>query len=175
MNHLFFKLQLISGIPFGLMIGIISLQKGEMSDAMFNGILSGLVFGTVVSFILISLHKSLSRKVVPGASIHDFDIHQKRNIELDIPIEQAFSLCIKSLKTINRCRVIAQSLDNGEIKARAGLNLKTWGDDIYFKLTHETGSTVVEISSRPSAKSTLVDFGKNLDNVERIKRILLDY
>ena len=174
MNHLFFKLQLISGIPFGLMIGIISLQKGEMSDAIFNGILSGLVFGTVVSFILISLHKSLSRKVVPGASIHDFDIHQKRSIELDIPFEQAFSLCIKSLKTINRCRVISQSLDNGEIKARAGLNWKTWGDDINFKLTHETGSTVVEISSSPSARSTLVDFGKNLDNVERIKRFLLN-
>jgi hypothetical protein len=79
------------------------------------------------------------------------------------------------LKTINRCRIISKSLDNGEIRARAGLNWKTWGDDIFFKLTHGTGSTVAEISSRPSARSTMIDFGKNLDNIERIRRFLLEH
>jgi len=174
MKNLFFKLLLLSGIPFGLIMGFLHLQKGEIPGAIFNGILSGLVFGTLVSYILISLHKILTRKVVSDASIPDFDIHQVRRIVMDMPYEQAFNLCIQSLKTINRCRVILQRLDNGEIKARAGLNWKTWGDNINFKLTQEKDSTVVEISSRPSANSTLVDFGKNLDNVERIKRFLLD-
>jgi len=165
----------MAGIPFGFLISILTIQKGDNADAILNGILSGLIFGILISYILITLHKSLSRKVVPDASIHDFDIHQVRSIGLDMPFEQAFGLCIKSLETIYRCRVLSQSLDNGEIRARAGLNWKTWGDIINFKLTRGEDSIVVEISSRPVASSTLVDFGKNLDNVERIKRFLLDH
>ena len=163
----------MSGIPFGLLMGIMSFHMGDNADAILNGILSGLIFGTLVSYILISLHKSLSRKVDSGASMPDFDIHQVRHIVMGIPYEKAFSLCIRSLKTIDRCRIISQSLDNGEIRARAGLNWKTWGDDIIINLTEGKDTTGVEISSRPSARSTLVDFGKNLDNVERIRRFLI--
>ena len=173
MKNLFVKLLLMSGIPFGFLMGIMSLQMGDNADAIRNGILSGLLFGTFVSYILISLNKSLSRKVVSDASMPDFDIHQVRRIVMGMPYEQAFSQCIQSLKTINRCRIISQSLDNGEIRARAGLNWKTWGDDININLTEGKDTTEVEISSRPSARSTLVDFGKNLDNVERIRRFLL--
>ncbi len=175
MNHLFFKLLLMSGIPFGFLMGIMSFHMGDNAGAIRNGILSGLIFGTLVSYILISLHKSLSRKVVSDASMPDFNNHQVRRIVMAIPFEQAFSRCIESLKTVNRCRIILQDPDNGEIRARAGLNWKTWGDDINFKLTQETDSTVVELSSRSSARSTLVDFGKNLDNVERIRRFLHDH
>ncbi len=175
MNRLFFKLQLIAGIPFGLLIGIISLQQGKLFDVLLNGILSGLVFGTIVSYILVSLHRALSRRVVPDASIADFDMHQERYIELNMPFEQAFSLCLQSLNTINRCRVMSSNHDHGDIKARTGLNWKTWGDDIQIKLTKGRNNTEINISSRPSARSTLVDFGKNLDNVEKIRRYLLEY
>lgn len=154
-------------------MGIMSFRVGDNADAIRNGILSGLIFGTLVSYILISLHKSLSRKVDSGASMPDFNIHQVRRIVMGIPFDQAFSQCIESLKTVNRCRIISQNLDNGEIRARAGLNWKTWGDDIIINLTKGKETTGVEISSRPSARSTLVDFGKNLDNVERIRRFLI--
>ncbi len=173
MNHLFFKLLLMSGIPFGCLMGVMSFQMGDNADAIRNGILSGLICGTLVSYILISLHKSLSRKVVSDASMPDYNIHQVRRIVMGIPFEKAFSRCIQSLKTVNMCRIISQNPDKGEIRARAGLNWKTWGDDININLTEGKETTGVEISSRPSARSTLVDFGKNLDNVERIRRYLL--
>ncbi len=174
MGNLFFKLLLLSGIPFGLLISILSIQNREPSNIILNGMFSGLIFGTLVAYILISLHKALSRKVVTYSFDHDYNILQRRSIELHLNYEDAYSLCLQSLKTISRCRIKSQSPDTGIIKARAGINWKTWGDNIDFRLTKGNGSIVVEISSSPSASSTLVDFGKNLDNVERIKKFLLD-
>ena len=175
MKSLFFKLLLLSGIPFSLIIGVLSWQKGDALNAIFNGIISGLVFGTIASYILISLHKSLSRKVVTDSFNHVFGIFQTRRIEIPLSYEDAYSLCLQSLKTISRCSIQSQSPDEGTMKARAGINWKTWGDDVLIELVKGEMATIVEISSRPSARSTLVDFGKNLDNVERIKRFLLDH
>ncbi|UCH81351.1 MAG: hypothetical protein JSW20_01745 [Nitrospiraceae bacterium] len=172
MKNLFLKILLLSGIPFGLLTGIFSLLHGEMKDAIINAVLSGLMFGTLTAYILISLHKSLSRKVMAGTSMHDYGIHQVRHVTTGMPYEQAFSLCIQSLKTIHRCHIISQSRDTGEIRAATGINWKTWSDEIYFRLTGNEEMTEIEVSSRPSAKSTFVDFGKNLDNVERITRFL---
>jgi len=172
MRKLFFKLFLISGIPFGLFSGILSLNKAEMPDVIINGALSGLVFGTITSFILIALHTLLSKKVVTERPARDLKILQSRRIELPLAYKQTYNLCLQSIKTISRCRIISHNINTGEIKARAGLNWKTWGDNINFRLTKERDFTVVEVSSRPSAGSTLVDFGKNLDNVERITKFL---
>ena len=174
MRTLFFKILLLSGIPFGFLIAILSMQREKVFDVILNGILSGLVFGTLVSYLLISLHKSFSRKVVTDSFNHDFGIFQSRRIEIPLSYEDAYRLCLQSLKTISRCSIQSQSHDEGIIKARAGINWKTWGDNVLLKLVKGEGATIVEISSRPSARSTLVDFGKNLDNVERIKSFLID-
>ena len=149
------------------------MLKGDAHNIILNGIIAGLLFGTLVSYLLISLHTSLSRKVVTDSVNYDFGIIQTRRIEIPLAYEDAYSLCLQSLKTINRCSIRSQSPDEGTIKARAGINWKTWGDNVLIELVKGEGSTIVEISSRPSARSTLVDFGKNLDNVERIKRFLL--
>ena len=151
------------------------MQKGDALSVMTNGIIAGLVFGTIASYILISLHKSFSRKVVTGSFNHDFGIFQTCSIEIPLAYKDAYSLCLQSLQTISRCSIQSQSPDEGIIKARAGINWKTWGDNVLIELVKAEGSTIIEISSRSSARSTLVDFGKNLDNVERIKRFLLEH
>jgi hypothetical protein len=171
-RHLFFRILFISGIPSGLLFGILGLNKAGISGAIINGVLTGLVFGTLSSFILISLHISLSRKVDTYSPVNDFGTCQVRNIHLELPLEQAFALCLRSLRSVENCRVISQDLEEGVIRAKTGLNWKTWGDAITFKLIDGNGETEIIVSSRPAARSTLVDFGKNLDNVERIKRFL---
>ncbi len=175
MKNLFFKILLLSGIPFGLLISVFSLHREEITDIILNAILSGLIFGTLTSYILISLHRSLSKKVITDMPIDDYGIHQTRSIKLNLSCEQAYDLSLQALKAIKKCRIKSQSPDAGEIRARTGLTWKTWGDDIIIKLTKVKKTTLIDISSRPSAKSTLVDFGKNLDNVERIRKFLLDH
>lgn len=53
--------------------------------------------------------------------------------------------------------------------ARTSVNWKTWGDTISFEITGiDDESTAVKISSRPTSRTTIVGYGKNLENVKTI-------
>ena len=50
---------------------------------------------------------------------------------------------------------------------------RTWGDVISFEVHRANDDgTRIKVSSRPALGSTLVDFGKNLQNVEQIAAFL---
>ncbi len=89
--------------------------------------------------------------------------------DFHVPYDQVFNLCINSLRLIKNCKIKEADQLSGRIIAKAGLNWKTWSDTIIF-IIHRTeeGATHVELSSRPTARTTIVDFGKNLENVETI-------
>ncbi len=66
------------------------------------------------------------------------------------------------------------------LKARSLLGLvlvswKSWGEIIAFDI-HKTNDVIqVEISSRSVVHTTLVDYGKNLENVEKIVSFLKEH
>jgi hypothetical protein len=84
-----------------------------------------------------------------------------------------FDLCVASLSLFRRCIIQEENRSLGRIVARTGINWKTWGDVITISFKR-TGSncTYIQISSRPNARTTIVDYGKNLENVERIVSFL---
>jgi hypothetical protein len=62
---------------------------------------------------------------------------------------------------------------SGKIMARSFVNWKTWGDTISFDITGISDEkTAVKVTSRPTASSTIVDYGKNLENVKTIVSFL---
>ncbi|MBC8413218.1 MAG: hypothetical protein ISR96_08210 [Nitrospira sp.] len=64
---------------------------------------------------------------------------------------------------------------NGEIIIKTGINWKTWGDTICFKLSSAgPNRTTVIVTSRPTIKTTIVDFGKNLENIIKITGFLTE-
>ncbi|MEN8263788.1 MAG: hypothetical protein ABFR82_10020 [Nitrospirota bacterium] len=176
MIKLYLKLFIISGFPFALITGIIfSYKDGVLNNVIF-GTISGLLFGLTASSLLMFLHISLSRKAVPEKKDYDLAVHQKDHVKVPLPLNETFILCLESLHTINKCKIEAQTLFQGKITARAGLNWKTWGDIISLKLKKiNNDTTYVYISSRPYARTTLLDFGKNLQNVWKIKEYLLGH
>ena len=100
-------------------------------------------------------------------------VHHVRSVELRLPYDKAFELCVESLSTIKRCTIRNEERAQGKILARAGINWKTWGEVLSFELRHRGDEgTQIEISSRPAIRVTFVDFGKNLDNVEKISGFL---
>ncbi len=176
MIKLYLKLFIISGFPFALIAGMILTHKDGILNKVIFGSISGLLFGLAASSILMFLHISLGRKVVPEITDYDPAVHQKDQVKVPLPYNEAFSLCLESLKTIKKCEIEAEVLSEGKITARAGLNWKTWGDIISLKLKKiNNDNTDVWISSRPYARTTLLDFGKNLQNVWKIKEYLLGH
>jgi hypothetical protein len=96
-------------------------------------------------------------------------VHHVRNVELRLPYDKAFDLCIESLGLIKKCKIHNEDRSQGKIVAKAGMTWKTWGDVISFEVRRIGNDAIqVAVSSRPSVRTTLVDYGKNLENVETL-------
>lgn len=101
------------------------------------------------------------------------DLHHIRKIMLHLSFDKAFDLCIESVNKIKRSKVVKEDRLNGKIDARGGITWKTFGDKIEFNLKKiDEDYTEVEFSSRPLVAYTIVDYGKNFDNVQIIEGIL---
>lgn len=169
----YLKLFLAMGIPFGIFMGIIySLQYGFPSGIV-AGLFVGLFFGVFMSLILGLVHSWSVKRIPSGKSEKAMGVHHVRNVELRLPYDKAFNLCIESISLIKKCKIQKEDRSEGKIVAKAGMTWKTLGDLISFEVHKiENDRTQIVISSRPAVVTTLVDYGKNLENVERISSFL---
>jgi len=167
------KIILVSSFLPGILAGILfSVMFGTMSG-IISGILTGLATGTTLFLITGVLHKRLVGKITGDKSEGVLKTCHFRDSRLEETFDNTYDLCINSLEVIGNYCILEADLHAGRIIAKTGINWKTWGDIITFDLIREgEESTLVNISSRPASSTTLVDFGKNLDNVQRITSFL---
>lgn len=145
------------GIPSGLAIGAVSV----------------IYFGGFMSLSLGFLHIKSVERMALGKSAEAMGVHHVRNVELRLPYDKAFDLCIESLSLIKKCKIRNEDRFQGRIVAKAGMTWKTWRDTISFEVRKTgNGGIQIEVSSRPALRTTMVDYGKNLENVEKIVEFL---
>lgn len=167
------KIFLAGGIPFGIFTAVLFSYLYGIKVGLPGGLISGLIFGFVMYIILGFLHSRAVEKIAGDTSEESMATCQIHNIELPLSFESTFALCIQSLSLISRCRVQEEDRSQGKIIARSSVNWKTWGETISFGITGiSNDKTAVKVSSRPTAKSTIVDYGKNLENVKKIVSFL---
>ena len=169
----YLKLFLATGIPFGIVMGVLYLLQHGFLEGLIAGLFSGLFFGGFMSLILGTLHSWSVKRILPEKPKPSMGVHHVRNLELQVSYDKVFDLCIESLNLIKRCKIRKENRPQGKIDARAGITWKTWGDVILFDVRKiDIDRTQIIVSSRPAVRTTLVDYGKNLENVERISSFL---
>ncbi len=167
------KIFLGGGVPFGTLMGAFYSLRYGFSAGLLGGLFAGLIFGTLMFIIFGFLHSRSVKKIISGKSEKAMGVHHVRNIEAQLPYDKLFDLCVISLGLVKKCRIREENRSQGRIVAKAGINWKTWGDTISFDINRmNDGYTDVKVSSRPTARTTLVDYGKNLENVETIVSFL---
>ncbi len=167
--NLFLRLFFGFGIPFGLVMGVFYSLLGGLIVGLLVGLFSTFLFGGLMSLIAGSLHIHYVRQIRSGESEEALGVHHVRRVELRLPYEEAFDLCISSLNAVKKGRIRREDRPSGRIEAKAGMTWVSWGEVISFDLRRiDENRTRVEVSSRPVLRTTLVDLGKNLENVERI-------
>jgi len=160
---------LTGAIPFGLFMGLLNAYLYGLTAGLLSGLISGLILGVLMLFILGFLHSRGVKRVRGGNLSAETGTQHIRNATLCLPYDQGFDLCIESLKLIKNCTIQVEDRLQGKLIAKAGLNWKTWSDTIAFDIKGtDDNHTQITVSSRPTARTTIVDFGKNLENVERI-------
>ncbi len=167
--HRNLKIFFAGGIPFGIFTAVLYSSLNGINVGLPVGLISGLIFGFLMFIIFGYLHSRAVEKIAGDSSEESMGTCHVRNTELQLPYDRTFDLCIESLNLIRRCRVHEEERSQGKIIARSSINWKTWGDTISLNITGISNeNTAVKVSSRPTSWSTLVDYGKNLENVKTI-------
>jgi len=163
------KLFLIPGLCFGSLTGIYCSSQYSIGTGLACGTISGIILSILLFIILGPLHVYMVKKVAPELTEEAYGTCHVRNITINRPFEQAFSLCIESLSSVKNSKITARKPSQGKIIAKTPINWKTWGDTIIFELKQtDDATTELILSSRPTARTTIVDYGKNIDNIQKI-------
>jgi len=95
-----------------------------------------------------------------------------KRIEIQLNYDRTFELIFKTLSAL-AWSITEVNKRDGIVKADVSMSLKSWGDRIHITCSSLSPNlSVIEVSSRSRWASTLVDWGKNKENVERFGNIL---
>lgn len=164
------------GVYAGVLFGI----RHSFNDGILWGasttVIAGVVFGGPMSLIFVTVHKRLVRRISNDTSPETMGVHHVRRLELSLSYGTTFDVCLEALRSIKGCRVRDSDRSLGSIEAKTGSSWKTLGDSISI-VVHEIGKGLVhvKISSEPLLRTTMLDFGRNLDNVQKICQFLIDH
>ncbi len=95
-----------------------------------------------------------------------------KRIEIQLNYDRTFELIFKTLSAL-AWSITEVNKRDGIIKADVSMSLKSWGERIHITCSSLSPNlSVIEVSSRSRWASTLVDWGKNKENVKRFENIL---
>lgn len=153
---------------------IISLQTPWLLAAsIWFGVTLG-ASGAIAAALSLSQILAVRRLNIP-ISDETLRVHQTKVVEIMMPYERAFELCVSSFRILKGAKVMKSNQPLGYIEALTGVSWKTWGDIISFRLQAlDNDHTRIEVSSRPRYALQLVDYGSNLSNVEKISKFLTE-
>ncbi len=168
-TKLYLKTFLVMGIAYGLsMIGF-DLLRGEgfsLSKFLFLTV----SFGGTMSLILVSLLRHRLRKMgIQEITDDSLNVFQKKNVQSELKKSELVEK-LKADPIFGKMNMM--EVENG-VLLTTGVSWKSWGEEIKI-LLKDYKETVFEyqILSSPKLKITLIDYGKNLENINRIESIM---
>lgn len=172
---LYRRLFLRAGLPFAIIMALVlTLSHGFVAGCIY-GLLAGIAFGLLMSIMLGSLHIAAVRRI-SGGDIDITAVNHSGTALVAHPPEAALELCAAAVGTLKGGEILSQNEAGGILEARSGKTWKSFGERITFTLADRgDGITEVAFASRPAAGTTVVDYGKNLQNVRQIAIFLAQH
>ena len=157
------------GVPFAIMEGLFFSLRIGFWWGMVRGLFSGILFGLLMSITLGWLHHRSIKKLPFATGEYQAGVHQVRTLRVHLPYEASLALCKDSLRVIKKSTLQNEDGSVGRLDAKTGMTWKAWGERISFGVQRISDTeSEIEVTSRPIIRTTLIDYGKNLENVEEI-------
>ena len=103
-----------------------------------------------------------------------YEPEQRRDFVFLGEQESVFREVVAAVSLVKGAKIKKADTDNGVLRAKTGINWKTFGDAIKIKVRPCDHTSVnVQIESKPWVWGTGVDYGKNFDNAETIAAHLM--
>lgn len=146
------------------------LFRGRYVSAAIGGLISGIIFGAAMVLFTRRGLQVLERQ---GIDAGDLKPIQEREIGLHVEAREAFELSRKALLAIPTLRIEREDSNSGEIHARTRSTMRSFGEHVTVRIrSFPWGEAQVCVRSEPRVQSTVVDFGKGVENVELFAREL---
>jgi hypothetical protein len=168
----YIKIPLIMGTGYALMQILLFWLEGGLTEELFFRAITSFVTFALLGLFLTFIHSQMVKRKAGSHSEDRFGVCQQSNLTLHLPYERAFDLCCESVEILGGKIKIADR-SNGRIAATTGCTLKTFGCKVSYEIK-PIGNRLTEIhvTSQPKVRTTLVDYGENLENVERVCEFL---
>ncbi len=158
----YLKTFLQMSVPFGILTGVFQAFHGKGAiECLVKGTISGVFFGLVMTtFVYIAV------RVYAGNRSDAFNLCKNKVITINKKPEMVIPECRNAILSVKRARIVEESDGGRLILAKVGLSWKSAGEIMKISV-NETSSctTTVEISSIPALKTTIIDYGKNDENI----------
>ncbi|GLR19586.1 hypothetical protein [Portibacter lacus] len=168
-GKLYLKVFLLLGLPFSMGMTIFDIILGD-GFSIFKFIFLFVFFGLFMSLFLVAKQKRKLKEL----GVSDYT-------DSNLKVNQTATL-VSKLNFIELSQKLQDDVVLGKmnfdqtkdsIKLSSGASWRSWGEIISIQSKELTdGKYEYSISSRPKMKSTIIDSGKNLENVMAIQRAL---
>jgi len=165
----YLKIFLVTAIPFGVMIGLVQYFSENHFDLKYIYFM-GLFFGLTMSLLLGSIHIFCFKNELKDGHYTVLNLNeQSKEVNSSLTIHDIYQL----LKIHLNAKKISLIVDEEIIKATIGLSMESWGEKVKVTIIgNQESNFIYKIESNPSLFSTVVDFGKNVKNINQIIEII---
>lgn len=165
-TKLYLKTFLLTGIAYGLLMTGMDIAFGN-GFKLWKFLFFTFFYGITMSLLLVSYHKyRLQKNGIQEFTNKNLSVNQTRNLKSELNKTEL----IEKLKTdpiIGKLKMT--EIENG-ILIMTGMTWKSWGEEIKILLkSNQETDFEYQVTSSPKWKTILIDFGKNLENVNRIE------
>lgn len=167
---LYSKSFLVTTIAFGILMMIFDYATGSDIE-LISFLLTTVLFGLTMSLVFVTLQISeLKRLGVEELTAESLSVEQHRRFESSITKQKAVErINIDPVYSKMNIRKTANGL-----RIKTPITLKSFGEIISIEFDQPLASDPLKITltSRPKIKTTMVDLGKNLENVNSLYQLL---
>ena len=148
---------LVVAVTFGLLTAAVDLASGELGPSTA---IRAVAVGVVLALLLLGMHAQATR-----GTDQTHGSRYERRAEVPLAMAEARR---RLLSAVPRLRArLEETGDDRRLRFQTRMSWKSFGEVIDIRLEPLSAtSTGVEIKSRARIRTTVVDYGKNHENVE---------
>lgn len=163
----YIKIFFITALFFGVWMGIIyTFQFNNVYIALIAASVAGIVSGLLMAAFTYFSDQKLKKK---GIDTSNTNPRQSRKISVDGTISEIIPVCERAILSINKSVIKEKNLQNGTLRAKTRMTFKSFGEIIKISTQSLADSkTLIEIKNSPFIPTTVIDYGKGLENLETI-------
>lgn len=94
----------------------------------------------------------------------------EETVTVPLGVDDAYQRALSATEAFKKAKLSDSDEQSHRVELKVGMSFKSWGEKVIIQLEPESDdSTRAAVSSQASLGTTMVDYGKNHDNVQQVK------